>query len=48
MNKKYTYTFKKATKTTYVFENEELGVYYLPKDIFDGEAPAAIQVTLEL
>lgn len=47
MGKKYTYTFKKATKSTYVYENPELGVYYLPKHVIGDSPKETIHVTLE-
>lgn len=47
MNKKYVYTFKKETKSTYVYENPELGVYYLPKKVIGDSPIQVINVTLE-
>lgn len=45
MEKTVKYVFSKETKSTYVFTSD-LGVYYLPKTIFDSK-PAEITVTIK-
>jgi hypothetical protein len=42
-------SLKKSTKGTHVYGNEDKGIpnLYFPKEMFDGEAPKTISMTLE-
>lgn len=48
MKKTFELTYLKSTKRMHVYEHSAIGAHYLPIDLFGGEQPETIKLTVDI